>query len=270
MKILYISPENTAGTLNLWKKAHEELGNYCRFVTYYPSSIGYQDDIVLNLPLVGTSKFYINFRRLLQKFFYNRDPLIEKSDQYPQWKPVNILEKYWFDLRDYLWSYKIEPIINKYKLDQFDIIHFEWGLDLYRDCRFAKKMKKNEKSIICHYHGPDIRARGVIPALDRLSNINLDGGRRCRRQKCRSTARVGEYCEVHALQKHETMVSNPDLYAYLNDSSHCSRLQSWFLRRDDKINVNRMLLWYAIDNFKSCSSPELRKSRSKKVERTYS
>jgi len=102
-----------------------------------------------------------------------------------------------------------------------------------------------------------------------INNISLDGGRRCRRQTCRSTARVGEYCEVHALQKHDAMILNPDLYVYLNDSSHRSRLQSWFLGRDDKINVNRMLLWYAIDNFKSCSSPELRKSRSKQIYKKY-
>ena len=173
MKILYISPENTVGTLNLWKKAHEELGNYCRYVTFYPSSIGYKDDIVLNLPLVSTSKYYINLRKRLQQLFYNRDPLSEKPEQFPQWEPVNILEKYWFELRDYLWSYKIEPIIDEYKLDQFDIIHFEWGLDLYRDCRFAKRMKNKGKSIICHYHGPDLRTRGIIPSLDKLSNINL-------------------------------------------------------------------------------------------------
>ena len=29
MKILYISPENTVGTMSLWKKAHELKGNEC-------------------------------------------------------------------------------------------------------------------------------------------------------------------------------------------------------------------------------------------------
>jgi len=100
-------------------------------------------------------------------------------------------------------------------------------------------------------------------------NNVLNGGKRCRRPNCRSTARIGEYCEVHALQKHEAMVSNPDLYAYLNDSSLRSRFQSWFIKKSDTVNVNRMLLWYAIDNFKSCSSPELRKSRSRKIYKKY-
>ena len=100
-------------------------------------------------------------------------------------------------------------------------------------------------------------------------NNVLNGGKRCRRPNCRSTARIGEYCEVHALQKHEAMVSNPDLYAYLNDSTLRSRFQSWFIKKSDTVNVNRMLLWYAIDNFKSCSSPELRKSRSRKIYKKY-
>ena len=34
-------------------------------------------------------------------------------------------------------------------------------------------MKDNGKALICHYHGPDLRVRGVIPKLDNLSNINL-------------------------------------------------------------------------------------------------
>ena len=49
MKILYISPENTVGTLSLWKRAHAELGNHCRYITYYPSfvvNLGYNDKIV--------------------------------------------------------------------------------------------------------------------------------------------------------------------------------------------------------------------------------
>ena len=67
MKILYISPENTVGTLSLWKRAHEELGNECRYITFYPSMLGYEDDIVLNLPLVGTSQLYIKIRTKLQR-----------------------------------------------------------------------------------------------------------------------------------------------------------------------------------------------------------
>ena len=173
LKILYISPENTAGTLSIWKKAHEENGHYCRYITFYPSSVGFTDDIVLNLPLVSSSNLYIKFRWFLQNYFYNRDPLIEKSEQYPKWKPINFLEKFWFIFRDFIGKYKIESLIIKYELDKFDIIHFEWGMDFYRDCRFAIKMKNKRKKIICHYHGPDLRTRGVISPLNEITDINL-------------------------------------------------------------------------------------------------
>ena len=64
MKILYISPENTVGTLSLWKRAHEELGNECSFITLYPSKQQYDEGICLNLPLIHTSSWYIKSRHL--------------------------------------------------------------------------------------------------------------------------------------------------------------------------------------------------------------
>ena len=37
MKILYISPENTVGTLSLWKNEHESNGHICRTLTFFHS-----------------------------------------------------------------------------------------------------------------------------------------------------------------------------------------------------------------------------------------
>ena len=173
IKILYISPENTVGVLSLWKKAHEERGNYCRYITLYPSKLGYEDDIVLNLPFVSSSDRYIYIRNLLQKVFYKRNPEHEKIEQYPIWSPVNYLEKLWFQIRDFIWSFFLKKIVSQYKLDDFDIYHFEWGLDIFRDCRFSINLAKKGKSIVCHYHGPDLRIRGVIPPLDKVSKLNL-------------------------------------------------------------------------------------------------
>ena len=44
MKILYISPENTVGTLTLWKKEHERRGNQCRTLTFFKSPKNFNDD----------------------------------------------------------------------------------------------------------------------------------------------------------------------------------------------------------------------------------
>ncbi len=61
MKILYISPQNTVGTLGSWQRVHAARGNECRTITYFPSPMGFGDDICLHLPLAGRRAW---FRRL--------------------------------------------------------------------------------------------------------------------------------------------------------------------------------------------------------------
>jgi len=173
LKILYISPENTVGVLSIWKKAHEEMGNECRFVTFYKSKLRYKEDITLNLPLISTSILYIFSRRIIQWIIYRRDPQKRIKAFYPKWEPSNIIEILWFKFRDFVWSWKVERAINRFKLLDYDIVHFEWGLDFYRDCRFAKKLSSKNIPILCHYHGIDLRNRGVIPALDSISILTL-------------------------------------------------------------------------------------------------
>ena len=174
MKILYISPENTVGTLSLWKRAHEELGNECSFITLYPSKQQYDEGICLNLPLIHTNSWYIKSRHLYyQKYRGKLGDYKEKRGFPPIWQSNSIFENWYFDFRDWVWHFYIEPAIEKYGLMDYDIYHFDWGLDLYRDCRFAKRISKLGKPIVCTYHGQDMRTRGVIPEMNSLSQLNL-------------------------------------------------------------------------------------------------
>ena len=173
LKILYVSPENTVGTLHLWKQYHESQGNSCRTVTFYPSAAGFPEDICLNLPLISTNSLYKNIRNKLQYLWYKRDPQSAKPGYPPIWRPTNRLEKYWYRFRDAIWSFKIEKAIKKYALDSFDIYHFEWGLDFYRNAAFAQKMKNAGKIIINTYHGQDMRNRGIIPEMDAIADLRL-------------------------------------------------------------------------------------------------
>ena len=171
MKILYISPENTVGTLEIWKKAHQYLGNTCRYVTFYKSQFNYKEDICLNLPFISSDKNYIRTRYFLYKLF---NIFTYKSPQkIPLVKESSFFESLYFQYRDNLWDNIINQTIKKYNLYDFDVFHFEWGLDFYRDCRFVKKLAKNNKKIICHYHGEDLRTRGVIEPINSLSHLNL-------------------------------------------------------------------------------------------------
>ncbi len=174
MKILYISPENTVGTLSLWKRAHEELGNECTFVTLYKSKHKYDPGICLNLPLVNTSSWYLNGRHRYYQMFHGELGNYKEKDGYPPtWHPNTRFEKLYFQFRDWVWHFYIEPAIEKYGLMDYDIYHFDWGLDLYRNCHFAKRIAKLGKPIVCTYHGQDMRTRGVIPQMNSLSQLNL-------------------------------------------------------------------------------------------------
>ena len=172
MKILYISPINTVGTLNLWKKFHESNEHECTYLTLYKSPLGVDNGICLNLPLVAHSKITVGLRRLYYKIIRGNAGEYEPKDGYPPTcEPSSFLESIYFRFRDWVWSFKIESAIKKLNLESYDIYHLDWGLGLYRDARFIKKL--DNKKIICTYHGQDLRTRGVIPAIDKIADLNL-------------------------------------------------------------------------------------------------
>lgn len=174
MKILYIAPENTVGTLNLWKQAHEARGNECLFVTLYPAWGEYDPGICLNLPLVAAKKWYMKSRnRYYQAARGGKGDYQDRDGFPPAWYPNNFLENKYFQFRDWLWQFRVEPAIEKYNLMDFDIVHLEWGLEFYRDGRFVSNLAEDEIPIVCHYHGQDLRTRGVIPSIDKFSGLNL-------------------------------------------------------------------------------------------------
>jgi hypothetical protein len=174
MKILYISPENTVGTLSLWQRAHQARGNECLFVTLFPSRTRYDPGVCLHLPLITTHPFYRTGRHRYYQLY--RGPLgdyREREGYPPVWRPHSRPEAWYFRFRDWLWHFKVEPAIAEYELESYDIIHLEWGMEFYRDGRFVRRLAEQGKAIACTYHGQDLRTRGVIPAVDRVSRLNL-------------------------------------------------------------------------------------------------
>ena len=174
MKILYISPENTVGTLSLWKKTHEARGNQCEFVTLFEAQNDFDSGLCLNLPFVTAKPWYMTGRHKYYQLY--RGKLGDYKEKYgfpPVWNPHSKLEKWYFSFRDWLWHFKIEPTIEQHQLLEFDIIHLEWGLEFYRDCNFVKRLVDLNKGIACTYHGQDLRTRGVLPAIDKVSKLNM-------------------------------------------------------------------------------------------------
>ena len=117
MKILYISPENTVGTMSLWKKAHELKGNECQVLTLYKSLNQSEPGICLNLPFISTKSSYLNARHKYYKIFRGGLGDFQEKEGFPPiWEPSSIIEKLYFKFRDWAWSFYIEKAINKYDL----------------------------------------------------------------------------------------------------------------------------------------------------------
>ena len=174
MKILYISPENTVGTLSTWKRFHESQNNQCDFITFYKSPNNFESGICLNLPFISTGLFYKKVRSIYYSHKYGRGGEYKIKGGYPPvWKATKFYEKFHFRVRDYFWSKIINKKLKKISLLDFDVYHFEWGLDFYRDCSFAKKVFELKKPIICTYHGQDLRTRGVIEPLNSMADKNF-------------------------------------------------------------------------------------------------
>lgn len=166
LKILHISPENYTGTLMTFVRTHQALGNQSRLVTMYPNWSGYEEDINLNLPFVGNKRYI----RLVKRLLGRGRPM--PQTEMTAWNPPG-LERLFFRWRDRLWAGRITENIERYGLLDYDIYHFHAGVDLFRDGRFARRLKGMGKKIVCHYHGTDLRNRGVIPVMDELSDLNL-------------------------------------------------------------------------------------------------
>jgi len=173
MKILYLAPEHYTGALGLFVQAHRQRGHDCRLVTLFRSHSRYGEDICLNLPLVGPRSSLMALRRGAYRTHGLRGELTVREGYPPRWEPANRAERWFFRFRDALWAPFIRRAVARYGLLDYDIYHLESGLGFFRDARIIERLKASGKKIVCSYHGTDIRQRGVIPEVDRLSDLNL-------------------------------------------------------------------------------------------------
>lgn len=136
-----------------------QAGHTSRLVTMFENTLNFEEDISLNfkLPVNKAAKFW-------------RDSKITGLKYY---EPKNILESTFFKLRDFKNLSKITALIDKHKLYDYDIYHFDGGMDFFRDLRFAKELKRRNKKVVCCYYGSDLRSRGVFKELDDMSDLNL-------------------------------------------------------------------------------------------------
>jgi hypothetical protein len=172
LKILHLGPFNTAGVpLNL-VMAHRKAGHESRLVTFYRQPVTFPEDICLNLPL-PQNKLAMAYRA------FKRDEKLkalspEAEETFlPTFAPRNSIEKKYFEFQDWQRKATVESAIEQYGLLNYDVYHFDGGLDFFRDLRFAKKIKSLGKKIVVHYFGSDLRSRGIVPELEAMADLLL-------------------------------------------------------------------------------------------------
>ena len=94
LKILYLMVEDTAGTLAIFQKQHQALGNECRYVTLFRSPEGFPRDIELNLPLMPSRHW---FKSAKSKFYSGAGLYAEAPGFPPTWEAKSWAEKAFFN-----------------------------------------------------------------------------------------------------------------------------------------------------------------------------
>ena len=167
LKILHIAPLNFSGVPYDFYKMHNALGDHSRIVTLHKNERIFPEDICLNLPLPNQSLA----KKLRRKKVIELENTDRSTVHYFQTK--NLLHQTYYFLFDLFARPKIEKAVSDYGLNDFDIIHYDGGLDFYRNSKQALKWKKAGKKIVCCYYGSDLRVRGLIKEMNEISDLNL-------------------------------------------------------------------------------------------------
>jgi len=171
MKILHVAPFNTAGLPMQFVKAERKLGIASRLITLQRTPYYFEEDVCLELPVLKEN-YLLNFLRKLK----NKNEEIknfENTTLPPVWTQENILEKFFFYFRDLIWELILKNKKTSFDLFDFDIYQLDGGLGFLRSGKIIKNFKDKGKKIVCVYFGSDLRRRGIIPVIDRISDINF-------------------------------------------------------------------------------------------------
>ena len=172
-RILHIAPTNISNVPGTLVQTERKMGYDSRLVTLFRDRRHYFEDICLNLPFIRFSgtrwiKRFVSAPEKLQV-----DNVLRVPETIPlRWEPHTRAEAMLVRIRDAIWAPRIEWAIRRYGLLDFDVYQLDGGLGFYRHAGFVRRVKDLAKPLVCAYTGSDLRTRGVIPAIDRLADVN--------------------------------------------------------------------------------------------------
>ncbi len=168
MKILHIAPINVAGVPYAMMDMQRRFGHSARLVTLHRNTLTFPEDICLDLPIPRNS-----FGHWWRRYKHPSSTSAKHKSHTPILRAHNPVEQLYFRFDDWRRSKPVADAIERYALHDFDIVHYDGGLDFFRDGRIARRWKNGGRKIVCHYMGSDLRLRGIHPLLDSLSDLNL-------------------------------------------------------------------------------------------------
>lgn len=173
MKVLHVAPLNVAGVPFNMVDMQRRFGADARLVTLHKNVLSFPEDISLNLPLPRNP--IANWWRATKaaKIRQSGGGAPNPHSLPLQHGPKNIFEAAYFKFDDLRRRRTVQEAIAKYSLDEYEIVHYDGGLDFFRDSSVARRWKREGKKIVCHYMGSDLRVRGIDPVMDTLSDLNL-------------------------------------------------------------------------------------------------
>ncbi|MFQ5498607.1 MAG: hypothetical protein ACE5FH_02950 [Candidatus Zixiibacteriota bacterium] len=170
MKILYISPENYTGVLNLFIKGHRELGHESMLITFFRAKNLYEEDTCLELPFVGHQNWFVTFKKLIGAGSL-KIPETGTNERI-FWEP-GFVERQLLKVRDKMWTPIIEKAAKEHSFWDYDIFHLEGGMSFFRDGRDIFSLKKAGKKIVSSYHGLDLRMRGAVKPIWDATDLHV-------------------------------------------------------------------------------------------------
>ena len=172
MRILHIAPFNFSGVPIEFVKAERTLGHHSRLITLARDPRGYEEDICLDLPFLR-STLLTTVKKVVSRKIEQTNVTPIPPEIPPVWRPKTPVEALFITLRDELWRRDLSGFLRRFDFFGFDLYQLDGGHGILRRGELLQEVKRRGKRIICCYLGSDLRLRGVIPEIDRLSDLNV-------------------------------------------------------------------------------------------------
>jgi len=168
LKILHVTFENFQDVPGLLSRSHAFFGDQGALVTMSRSKLGFPNGILLNYPMLNSPVM----RRM--RSLTGRENVNVPDDRLT----LRIRGNHWgkrlfLTTRDLLWLERLHNAWQRFRLDSYDIYHFDGNMPFIFGDRILKKLKDQKKHLVTHFFGTDLRKWGMNPYLKDYAELRF-------------------------------------------------------------------------------------------------